>query len=753
MGGEAVMVVDFGTSASSAVLVVGGEARLVKEPGSGSYSWPSVVCRDGDRLLVGVTAERRKRKDPAGYRAEFKRDLGESAGVPLGDRSFPVEALVAAVLRALRDRAEEMHGGPVTRAVLTVPASYADGDDRRELMIAAGEAAGFVEVDLLAEPVAAALAPVAGRAFRDGDLVLVYDFGGGTFDAALVRFGSPADHEVLGHAALDDCGGRDIDALLIAHLRSEGGAELAEALDDGGSRMVRLRLGLQLSDFARGVKHQLSDVDDVEDYVSPAAPPSLVARADLAALVAPLLDRTVECCRSLLRRCRVVPADVTAVLLVGGTSRMPVVAETVAASLGRPIRRPEDPDLAVVQGAAALEQRRPDPHLEATVDGGGLRWAVPGGAARLVRIVAGPGADYRPGAVLGTARDATGRLWRLGAPAHPGSVTAWDVEPGQRFAAADRPARVARPANALRLLTPPRYLRRLTHDDTGRPGLKTIHHVAFSPDGRQLATTSANRTVYLWDADTGTRCRVIEVRSPAHGVAFSPDGALLATTTEEGAVRLHDTATGEQRRTLWHGTYLQSAAFSPAGGRLVTGGWARTAIVWDVATGAQLLTLPHDNYVQAVVFSPDGSTIATACCDKTAILWRADSGERLLTVTHTAEVNDVAFSPDGRLLVTASDDQTAGLWELPTGRRLLRLRRADSQINKLKAVAVSPDGQWLAAGGDGVTLWDTATGEQLHYERHSYQVNSLTFSPDGHFLAAATSNDAVLHEIADLPLP
>ncbi|WP_238011401.1 Hsp70 family protein [Dactylosporangium sp. AC04546] len=246
MGEATALVVDFGTSASSAALVTGGQVRLLKEPASGLYSWPSAVALEGDRLLVGTAAERRKRSDPAGYRAEFKRDLGQSVPVPLGERAYAPQDLVAAVLGVFRDRAAELHGEPVHRLLLTVPASYAEGDPRRALMVAAGEAAGFPEVQLVAEPVAAAFAPVAGAGFGAGQVVLVYDFGGGTFDAAVIRCGADGVHEVIGHAALDDCGGRDIDALLARHVRDAGGPELAGTLAAGGADgLAGLRMRLQ----------------------------------------------------------------------------------------------------------------------------------------------------------------------------------------------------------------------------------------------------------------------------------------------------------------------------------------------------------------------------------------------------------------------------------------------------------------------------------------------------------------------------
>ncbi|MET7401894.1 Hsp70 family protein [Dactylosporangium sp. NPDC005572] len=438
-GPEAVLVVDFGTSASSAALVIGGEVRLIKEPASGLYSWPSAVCRDGDGLVVGSAANARKRAVPTAYRTEFKRDLGQAAPVPLGDREYAPRELVAALLRQFGALAERQAERPVRRLLLTVPASHGPGDPRAADLVAAGEAAGFDEVELLAEPVAAGLGPLTGSAFGAGELVLVYDFGGGTFDAALIRHAGGDRHEVLGHAALDDCGGRDVDAVLAAHLRDTGGEEFTSAVTPPGlTGDAALRARLHLADFVRGLKHQLSEADRVEDYPSPAAPPVVLDRVAFERLVRPLLDRTVDCCEALLERCGVRPADLTAVLLVGGTTRMPAVADRLTARLARPLRRPEDPDLAVVRGAATragavrtVAADRPGPARTP------LSWAVPTGGGLLVRWLVEVDGRYAPGAPLALVRTADGALWRLTAPDRPGTLLARHADPGDPVADGD----------------------------------------------------------------------------------------------------------------------------------------------------------------------------------------------------------------------------------------------------------------------------------------------------------------------------
>lgn len=420
--GHPVLVVDVGTSSSSAALVSGGQTRLLAEPVTGAHAWPSAVYWDGQQMVVGTLAERKKRADPAGYGENFKRALAQDTPVLLGARRFrPVEQL-AALLSALRTEAERTHGGPVTRAVVTVPASYAVGDPRRAWMIAASEAAGFGAVELLPEPVAAAFAPLTGTGFTVGDVVLVYDLGGGTFDTALMRIG-PQAPEILGHAAVDDCGGRDIDALLANRISVDGRQwldPLIAGVGQGSGTPAELRLTMALRDFAQRIKHQLSDAELVEDFLMPSTPAYRMTQDELAALAGPVLDRTVACCRELLGRLQMPAERVSTVLLVGGGSRMPAVADILGRAFGRPLRRAEEPELAAVRGAArwlAYSGARQVPALDGPTRPVPLAFGVPGGHARLVRWFVTPGNRYLAGMPLARVRLAGGALWDLTATA------------------------------------------------------------------------------------------------------------------------------------------------------------------------------------------------------------------------------------------------------------------------------------------------------------------------------------------------
>lgn len=197
------LAIDFGTHSLAAVVVTDQASWLVPDPTSGETRWRCAVHWDGERVTVGALAEQRRRLDPTGYAAGSKRGLAQDAAALLGARRFRPFEQVVELLTAVRVQAHRQHG-PVSRALVTIPADYVPGDPRRGRMIAAAEAAGFGAVELLGEAVAAVSGPLAGGRLGAGDLVLVYDFGA-TFEATLIRIGDDF-HEVIGHQSIVDWG-------------------------------------------------------------------------------------------------------------------------------------------------------------------------------------------------------------------------------------------------------------------------------------------------------------------------------------------------------------------------------------------------------------------------------------------------------------------------------------------------------------------------------------------------------------------
>jgi len=271
-----------------------------------------------------------------------------------------------------------------------------------------------------------------------------------------------------------------------------------------------------------------------------------------------------------------------------------------------------------------------------------------------------------------------------------------------------------------------------------------VNAVAFSPDGRCLATANADRTVALWQVSTGTMLRKLTGhRAAVLSVAFSPDGRLLATGSDDRTAALWDARTGRRLKTFeGHRADVRSVAFSPDARFLATGSDSNTAALWDVSTGRRLRTFGrHGGNVRCVAFSPDGRLLATGSDDNTAALWVASTGVQLRTLQgHRRSVRSVAFSPDGRRIATGSYDETFALWDASTGGKLKTFGGHRDEVN---SVAFSPAGRRLATASNdnSAALWDVSAGARLvTFEGHRSDVSSVAFSPDGRCLATGSED-------------
>lgn len=678
--GEPILVVDVGASATRVALVIGDKSGLLREPGTGSLVWPSSVCLDDAGYLVGAAAERRKRAIPRRYIDGPRRAVDAQASMWLEGREVTGGEALAAYLTAVRGEARQQYGAEVHRVTLTTPAAYLPGDPRRDVLTAACEAAGFSDVELISSVVAAALDPETGGGLPGGALVLVCTLGA-TWTVSLVQVRGNHSAQL---AQETSAAGHELDALLINDLRSQGRNWLEPLLAAPGD--AGLRAYYEAIDFVRRLKHQLADAEEVADHLTPISPPYRLTREWLAAFAEPALRWLATSCHTVLAAAGAAPADLGAVVLAGGGARLPMAEQTLRATLGHPVRRAADPELAVARGAArwsvgapsrAVAAERPSWRVEP------VAWDIPGGRAELVRWLVAEGQPYPPGAVVARVRVPDDRVFDLVAP-QAGTLLAHRAPAGQQVgpvlvaAAAKTPKALAEHPPPLQhrleatgswLLTPDRQRlvecdragRYVRYRDAGDPtvtgefipdasGAAPVGGRVFvGPDGRLcLIAWDAESWFTVWDLDAGGLVARFRDPAGASGVRVNEAEWRLAAEAEGKAV-------GRYRRA--------------------------TFTIWDLRTGARLdkvsddaWTRRHPDYSSRSLSQGFGTTVASPDGQLRATTLEASDGSWVLLVHDIATEQEVfragerpdrgalaGFSADGRHLLASWESEGRSL--------------------------------------------------------------------------------------------
>ncbi|HDO19471.1 MAG TPA: molecular chaperone DnaK, partial [Thermoplasmatales archaeon] len=344
-----ILGIDLGTTNSEVAVIEGGKPTIIKSAEGQPY-FPSVVAitKDGE-LLVGEMAKRQAVVNPEGTILRVKRKMGTKEKIKLRDKEYTPEQISAFILQKIKRDAEEFLGEKVSEAVITVPAYF--DDDQRQATKNAGVIAGFDVKRIINEPTAAALA--YGLDKKGEHKIAVYDFGGGTFDITIMEVGEGV-FEVLSTSGDTHLGGADMDKALVDYIADEFKKEHGVDLREDPKSLQRLY------EAAENAKIELSSKLQTEinlPYITvvnnePKHLEMSITRAQLEKLIEPIIDKTFRSCKQALEDAKLKPEDIDHVVLVGGTTRIPLVRQKVKDFFGREPERGVDPMECVAIGAA-----------------------------------------------------------------------------------------------------------------------------------------------------------------------------------------------------------------------------------------------------------------------------------------------------------------------------------------------------------------------------------------------------------------
>lgn len=340
--------IDLGTTNSCVAVLEGGEAHVINTP-EGGRTVPSVVAFKNKERIVGDAAKRQAITNPNTV-SSVKRMMGTSKKIKLEDKDYTPEEISAMILGYIKDYAESYLGEKVKKAVITVPAYF--NDAQRQATKNAGKIAGLDVERIVNEPTAAALAYGLDKQHEDMK-ILVYDLGGGTFDVSILELGDGV-FEVLSTAGNNKLGGDDFDQRIIDYL-------VDKFKKDNGIDLSKDKMAMQrLKEVAEKAKKELSGTTETQisaPFISqgddgPLHLDEKLTRAKFESLIDDLVDSTLGPVRDALKEAKLEAKDLDKILLVGGSTRIPMVQELIKKELKKEPSKDVNPDEVVAMGAA-----------------------------------------------------------------------------------------------------------------------------------------------------------------------------------------------------------------------------------------------------------------------------------------------------------------------------------------------------------------------------------------------------------------
>jgi molecular chaperone DnaK len=347
------LAVDVGTSRTSAAIARiapdGSPLASAFPLGRSSDNAPTVAFVSDGEVLFGDAAERRGSSQPDRLIREYKRRIGDDVPILAGDRAFAPEELYALTVDWAARAVVEREGSAPVRLAITVPASW--GEHRSSIVRAALSVQGWRDIDIITEPEAAARHYESTNPLESGRVLAVYDFGGGTFDAVLLRKAADGAVAILGTpTGIADLGGADFDDTVVRHIISAAKVDATSLAGDTAGRLALAALRRECVEAKESLSFDSEAVVPV--ILSGDQRTVRLTRDEFELMIADDLERTVMALEDALSEAAVSLDDVDAILLTGGSSRIPRVAQLLSERFDRPIAIDADPKAIIALGAA-----------------------------------------------------------------------------------------------------------------------------------------------------------------------------------------------------------------------------------------------------------------------------------------------------------------------------------------------------------------------------------------------------------------